>query len=207
MPSRMATVVSTLAEIEELTAGCLGCGKPVPEDSLSDIFCTKVDHQPGCSKPRNDMGCVCEPDLDSCQIEALNRQVDDPSVGEDNGWELSGYDTDARWRPELVDDSGTTQEDIQWHPCAPAAPTVFDVPRWSDELGELARHLAANVHRTQDWVVMTTVVPGGTDSLYLRRFDRSGPRIIRAIIDEGTPDERVIIDERHDFFVQEEGST
>lgn len=114
--TRDVAMAETLAAIDDVTSECLGCGELIPADSLSDLFCAKVKHRSWCPPAAriNDMGCRCEPDLDSCQYTALERIVDDPTVGRSDWREWHGYlDDEARWRPEPCEGTGMPEATVR----------------------------------------------------------------------------------------------
>lgn len=104
MTVSLTRVEGLISEMDALI-GCLGCGEPVPEDSLSDLFCAGPFHDtawcpgPGLPGYRTDLDCQCRPRLITCQYDALARLVDDPRVGNVDPFELRGTATPARWQP------------------------------------------------------------------------------------------------------------
>lgn len=102
----MTTMEMVTALVTKLDAliGCLGCGEPVPADSLSDLFCARWDWS-STQLPVGEFaecGDCCGPSLISCQDSALDRMVHEPD-------EIYDRDEDeycnrwARWWPGIED--------------------------------------------------------------------------------------------------------
>lgn len=92
-----------MADIDTLTAGCLGCGEPVPAYSLSDLFCAVPDPTPHPCWDDCDCGGTV---IRTCQTEAL----DDMATNPDDVYDVHPFDEDvctympARWWPGIETD-------------------------------------------------------------------------------------------------------
>lgn len=100
----MTTMEAVTALVTKMDAliGCLGCGEPVPVDSLSDLFCAKLISPVNCGWDDCDRH---DPVLETCQETALNRMAHDP----DAIYDIHPSDEDvcnyvpARWYPGIED--------------------------------------------------------------------------------------------------------
>lgn len=94
----METVTALVTKMDALI-GCLGCGEPVPEHSLSDLFCARMEPgDPNCHEE-----CpFCGPHVVTCQDIALDRmgfETDEVYDRDDHGTVGASDHIWARWWP------------------------------------------------------------------------------------------------------------